>query len=419
MILYKAVVFAIVLALNSGGRAVQVERDTPKFRNAVYFTNWGIYGRDYHPINLPASQINQALYAFANIRTDGSVYASDTWSDVEKHYINDSWNDVGTNVYGCLKQLYRLKMANRHLKVLLSVGGWTYSGKFVAASSTAANRSNFAKTAVALMKDWGFDGIDIDWEYPSNESEADNLVSLLQALREELDLYSATYATGCHFFLTAAVPAGPSNYEKLKLSKMVLLLDQFNLMAYDYAGSWDATSGHQANLYFSSSNPTATKFSTDSAITAYLEAGVPADKIVLGIPTYGWSFESTDGIGEAYSGIGQGSWEAGVWDYKALPRSGANEQYDPTAGATYSYDPSTRELVSYDNVDMIERKVAYLQKLGLGGSVFWEAAGDRNDNGSLIAASFNAQRGAAAFDITDNCVSYPNSRYDNIRGNFS
>ncbi|KAI0169292.1 glycoside hydrolase family 18 protein [Hypoxylon sp. FL1284] len=395
----------------------QIQKRASGFQNTVYFTNWGIYGRDYQPAQLPASEISLVLYSFLNLRADGTVYASDTYADLEKHYDGDSWNDVGTNAYGCVKQLYMLKQANRHLKTSLSIGGWTYSTNFAAAASTDATRSTFAKSAIALMKDWGFDGLDIDWEYPADDTEASNMVALLKTIRSELDSYSSQYANGYHFLLTAAVPAGPTNYEKLHLSEMASLLDNFNLMAYDYAGSWDSTSGHQANLYPSTQNPVSTPFSSEAAINAYIDGGVPANKIVMGIPLYGRSFESTDGIGQAYSGIGQGSWESGVWDYKVLPKSGATEMYDDEAGASYSYDSASKELISYDNVDMVKRKITYLQDKGLGGSMFWEASGDRTDSGSLITTSFNAQGGSGSLDSTENLLSYPDSQYDNIKNN--
>ncbi len=265
------------------------------------------------------------------------------------------------------------------------------------------------------MGDWGMDGVDIDWEYPASTAEGANYVALLDAVRAELDAYAAANAPGYHFLLTSAVPAGPQNYNNMNLGEAARRLDFLNLMAYDYAGSWDATAGHQANLHPSAGSPASTPFSTDRAVADYVALGVPPEKIVLGLPLYGRGFENTDGPGAAYSGIGQGSWEAGVWDYKALPQAGAEERYDDAAGATYSYDAGARRMISYDTPDMAVHKVDYLRAKGLGGTMFWEASGDKTGDASLIATAFNRQGGAASLDRTQNLLSYPASAYDNIR----
>ncbi|KAH6888747.1 chitinase [Thelonectria olida] len=389
----------------------EVQKRADEYTNAVYFTNWGIYGRNFQPADLSASEISHVLYSFMNVKADGTVYISDSYADLEKHYPDDSWNDVGTNAYGCVKQLYLLKKANRKLKLMLSIGGWTYSTNFPAAASTEATRATFAQTAVTFMKDWGFDGIDIDWEYPASETEASNMVLLLKAVRTELDSYAAKYASGHHFQLSIAAPAGSTHYGLLKLAQLGEILDHVNLMAYDYAGSWDTCSGHSANLYANTDKPNTTPFNTDDAIQAYLKAGVPAKKMVVGMPIYGRSFETTSDLGQPFSGIGEGSWENGVWDYKALPRAGATVKYDEVAQAYYSYDSSTQELISFDTPDIVQKKVAYLKNLGLGGSMFWEASGDKNGTDSLISTSYEA---LGTLDTTENYLDYPNSQYANI-----
>jgi len=338
--------------------------------------------------------------------------SSDTYADIEKHYPTDSWNDQGHNAYGCIKQLYLLKKQNRQLKVLLSIGGWTYSPKFAPVAATEAGRQKFASSAVKLVADWGFDGIDIDWEYPANAGEAQNFIQLLQACREALDNYADEHAPGYHFLITIASPAGPKNYNNMDMKGMDPYVDSWNLMAYDYAGSWDSTSGHQANIFPDPANAQATKFSTEAAVRDYLAKGIAAHKIQMGLPLYGRSFESTPGLGQTYNGVGQGSIQSGVWLYKDLPRNGAKETYDNVAGASYSYDQSTKELISYDTVDSAVQKSDYLMRKGLGGAVFWEASGDRADGSSLVGA---VARRVARLGSSQNLLKYPVSQYDNIK----
>jgi chitinase len=391
--------------------ATGVAKRANGFVNSVYFTNWGTYARNFQPADLPANEISHVLYSFMNLRADGTVFSGDTYADLEKHYPGDSWEETGNNAYGCVKQLFQLKKANRKFKVLLSIGGWTWSTNFPAAASTPETRATFARTSVAFMKDWGFDGIDVDWEYPSDSTQAANMILLLQAVRSELDRYSAEHAGGHHFLLTIAAPAGPDHYNQLRLRELGEVLDYINLMAYDYAGSWDTSSGHQANLFANPSNPTATPFNTDQAVKAYIAAGVPSNKIVLGMPIYGRGFTSTNGLGQSFTGIGTGTWEAGIWDYKALPKAGSTIQCDNVAVGCYSYDASTKELISYDTPDVIRTKVDYLKGLSLGGSMFWEASADKDGADSLITTSL--QR-LGSLDADENFLSYPNSQYANI-----
>lgn len=157
-------------------------------------------------------------------------YLTDPWSDTDKHYPSDSWNDQGTNLYGCLKQFALLKRRNRNLKVLLSIGGWTYSSNFAAPASTAQGRATFAHSSISLLKNLGLDGIDIDWEYPQDANQARDLVALLAETRQALDGYERQCGhPQRRFCLTVASPAGEQNYGKMLLRQMDEYLDFWNL----------------------------------------------------------------------------------------------------------------------------------------------------------------------------------------------
>jgi chitinase len=262
------------------------------------------------------------------------------------------------------------------------------------------------------MKDWGFDGIDVDWEYPSDDKDTKNMVLLLEAVRTELDNYAAEHSPGHHFELSIAAPAGPRNIGFLDIPRLNAVLDYFFIMAYDFAGSWSNMSGHQANLFHSESNPDATPFSIQEAVDAYLANGATPSKLILGMPVYGRSFTSTDGPGLPYANVGEGDWEAGVWDYKSLPKPGAVITYDESASATLSYDSGTSVLISFDTPDMVKKKIAYIKDLGLGGSMFWEASADKSGAESLIST---AVRNMGELKDGDNLLQYPVSQYDNIK----
>jgi chitinase len=168
--------------------------------------------------------LSHILYAFADIGANGTVFSADPVVDLDQKYPEDE-RDRGRNAYGAVKQLYLHKKYNRNLKVLLSVGGGVYSPKFANATSTDMRRQTFATSAVKLVTDWGFDGVDIDWEYPTNEVERDNLVKLLAACRAAFDRYSFQNQLRYRFLVTVASPANPANWKFVDLPQMNRFVD--------------------------------------------------------------------------------------------------------------------------------------------------------------------------------------------------
>ncbi|CAO3583380.1 unnamed protein product [Absidia cylindrospora] len=369
-----------------------------------------------------ADRLTHILYAFANLEPSGQVVIGDAWADKDKHFPpeqsvdgkGDAWSDNDSgNLFGNFKQLYLLKQKHRHLKVSLSIGGWTWSTNFAAVASDPQKRAVFVQSAMKHLSDLGLDGIDIDWEYPKNEQEALSYVHLLYEVRLALDAYQQQLqqTNQPRLILSVAVPCGPSQYRLLRLRDMAPYVDLFYLMAYDFAGSWDSQTGHQAALY--SEGPT--QLCCHQAVSDYIAAGVPAGKLVLGMPAYGRAFSNTTGPGSGFNGVPEGSWEKGQYDYKALPRPGAQEYNDPQHCRSWSYDPQQREFVTYDSPVIVQSKTDYIRQTGLAGAMFWELSADhpRDHPRSLVMAVYQGLGGR--LDSMPNHLDYPASQYGNMR----
>ncbi|KAK6336070.1 Endochitinase 1 [Orbilia brochopaga] len=386
-----------------------------------YFVNWGIYGRKYPPSLIPVQDLTHLLYAFADLSAEtGEVKLSDVWADKDIHYPGDSWNEGSSNLYGNFKAIYNLKKANRHLKVLISIGGWTYSPKFHPVVVDPSKRAKFVESSIKILEDYGLDGLDVDYEYPSNDEQARGYVDLLRELRSALDAHAAKKQAAYRFLLTIAAPCGPANYQKLHIKPMDEVLDFWNLMAYDFSGSWDSIANHQANIY---GGP----ICGQEAVTWYINQGIARHKIILGIPVYGRSFMNTAGPGSPYSGIGQGSWEQGVYDYRALPLPGSHLHYDEQAIASWTYNPDTKEMISFDSEEVARWKGEWIRKEELGGSMFWELSCDKGNDrpemekgpgkdpqpGRSIIAIVKESMGGISND--HNWLSYEGSQFPNLR----
>ncbi|CAM5550372.1 MULTISPECIES: glycoside hydrolase family 18 protein [Streptomyces] len=358
-----------------------------------YFTNWGVYDRNYHVKNIQTSgsadKLTHINYAFGNVQ-GGKCTIGDAYADYDKAYTADQSVDGKADTWdagalrGNFNQLRKLKKLHPNLKVIWSFGGWTWSGGFAEA---AKNPNGFAQSCLDLVQDkrWAdvFDGIDIDWEYPNacgltcDTSGREALTNVLKALRAKFGgkLVTAAIAADASAGgkLDAADYKGASQY-----------VDWYNPMTYDYFGAWDAKGPTAPHSPLTAYNgiPKA-GYNTTDTINKLKGMGIPANKLLLGIGFYGrgWQGVTQDAPGGTATGAAPGKYEAGIEDYKLLKtRCPATGKVGGTA-----YAKCGNQWWSYDTPETIGSKMTYKNQQGLGGTFFWELSGD-TANGELIKA---------------------------------
>jgi len=252
---------------------------------------------------------------------------------------------------------------------------------------TPESREYFASSCVTFMEQYGFDGIDIDWEYPvdggletnaARPEDRGNYTLLLAEIRRQLDELGAQ--NDRHYLLTIAAPAGASNYRNYELGSIAEYLDWINIMAFDYSGGWSTETGFNAPLFADNGNPGA-----DDAVRAYLDAGVPAAKLTLGIPFYGRGWkgvsEENGGLYQPFTSLPNPD-DGGAFSYGLLTDVyiRAGERYwSDAAQVPWLYIGATQTMISYDDPESMTVKANYVKSNGLGGAMFWEL---RHDNGT-------------------------------------
>ncbi|WP_046500723.1 glycoside hydrolase family 18 protein [Streptomyces odonnellii] len=377
----------------SAGETVTTVSAAPAAGSKVvgYFTNWGVYDRNYHVKNIETSgsagKLTHINYAFGNV-TGGKCVIGDSYADYEKAYTADQSVDGVADTWdqplrGNFNQLRKLKARHPGLKVIWSFGGWSWSGGF---GEAARNPAAFAQSCRALVEDprWAdvFDGIDIDWEYPNacgltcDTSGRDAFRNLAAALRAEF---------GSSSLVTAAITADGSDGGKIDAADYAgaaRYLDWYNPMTYDFFGAF-AAQGPTAPHSPLTSYPGIPQegFNSDAAISKLKGLGIPSEKLLLGIGFYGrgWSGVTQKEPGGTATGAAPGTYEAGIEDYKVLKNScPANG----TVGGT-AYAHCGNQWWSYDTPATIAGKMAYKNQQNLGGTFFWELSGDTT-SGELI-----------------------------------
>lgn len=386
------IIALLMLSLSSLPLAAQ----QPAFRVIGYFTSWGIFDREYLVTDIPADKLTHINYAFANISEDGEIVLGDEWADTQIPYPDD--DEESDELKGNFRQLQLLKEAHPHLQTLISVGGWSWSGRFSDAALTPESRATFARSAVAFILDYGFDGVDIDWEYPTGSGlegnverpeDAENYILLLAELRAQLDMQTET--DGKSYLLTITVGAGEREYQGLDWARIHPLVDFISVMTFDMGGPWSEVTAFNAPLYDTMAEPPEGT-STDRSLQGVLAEGVPADKLIMGIPFYGrgWSGvpAENNGLHQPFTGLPPGTWDAGSFDYRDLVVNyvGTFERFwDDTAQVPWLYDADSGVMISYDDAESIAGKAAYVREHGLGGIMVWELGTD-DDAATLLTA---------------------------------
>jgi len=342
-----------------------------------YFTNWAQYRPGecaFTGADIDAGLFTHVNYAFARIDFEG------TEQDPTSFFLAPyEWNDTGAG--GQYEQVNALKQTHPDLETLISVGGWTFSQDgstswiFPTIAEDAGFRAQFGESAVSYAREHGFDGIDIDWEYPG-ASDTGGFTLFLQALRQAIE-DEASVSGEDPLLLTIAAPAGEAHHANIELGAIHGSLDWINVMTYDYHGAWDGVTGVNAPL-FADSAPGGNAY-VDHTIQAYLAGGVPPAKLVLGFPTYGRAFAGAAGTGmsEAAPGShppGPCTQESGVLAYyeiRDLIDGGAyTEEWDAATSTPYAHD-GQGDWITFDNEASFEKKLDYLEDEGLGGAMVW------------------------------------------------
>jgi chitinase len=325
----------------------------------------------FQPGEIDPHKLTRINYAFANIEGGRMVLSAPV----------DSQN---------LATLTSLRHENPWLTVLISVGGWLGSGKFSDMALTAESRRIFVESAAEVVKRYDLDGLDVDWEYPGmpgagnpyRAEDKQNFTALMKELRDRLDQDSKT--NGRRLYLTFAAAAFEEYLDHTEMDKVQRYVDTVNLMTYDsYEAGSDAITGNHAPLFADPADPKGA--SADAIVQSFEKAGVPAAKVLLGVPFYGrmWGevpdqnhglFQKGKKVPDAYA------------PYRLIAtrmlNHGFARYWDSAASVPYLYNYQTHVFVSYEDPESLAAKCSYVLNRKLGGVMFWEYFDD--NSGKLL-----------------------------------
>ncbi|XP_072336012.1 acidic mammalian chitinase-like [Scyliorhinus torazame] len=337
------------------------------YKLVCYYTNWAHKRGDckFLPEDINPKLCTHLIYAFAVIGNDHKIVAQ----QMEDEDLYVSFND--------------LKKRNPNLQTLLSIGGWNFgTEKFTAMVSSKESRLTFINSAIVFLRKKNFDGLDLHWEYPafnrSPHQDKQRFTFLVQETLEEFKKES-NQSTRPRLLLSAAVASGIRNIQAgYEIEKISEHLDFIGVMTYEFHGPWDPKTGPNSPLYKSSTDYNDDKyFNVEFAANYWKENGAPAEKLLVGFPTYGRTFTlcspdnkpGTAACGPAAPG--NCTKAAGILAYYEICDflKGANKEWMEEQAVPYAY--KDEEWVTYDNLKSYEKKVEWLKNNSFGGAMVW------------------------------------------------
>lgn len=351
-----------------------------------YYPGWQWYDRNQlvNPISIKYSNYTIINYAFFEPQLNGSITGADVWADENILQGQIDWSQNPPGHFPNTSLVDKAHLNN--VKVLISVGGWTFSNNFPSIAASLSTRISFAHSCIELCRKYNLDGIDIDWEYPGfaehNGTPADrqNFTLLLKQVKDSLNAYGIS--KGKSMLLTAALGASQTHMSNVEWNNVKNILDYINLMTYDYFGSWDPTANHNSPLYAPSNGDTT--FNINSSVNYLVNHyGVSAAKINIGLAFYGRSAKTTGTpvLFAPINGVDATTFpdDDGIpLYYNILKKINLySENWDSRSKAPYLTGNGTlKSFVSFDNLQSISLKANYINNKNLAGGIIWEITGD-------------------------------------------
>ncbi len=350
-----------------------------------YYPGWQWYDRNklVKPASIDYSKYSIINYAFFQPNANGTISGTDSWADENILLGQNDWVQGGYIPNTSLVDLAH----NAGVKVLISVGGWTLSNYFPAIAANAAKRATFAHACVNLVSTYNLDGIDLDWEYPGyapnggTPQDATNFTVFLAQIRDSLTNYGIQHNKT--MLLTSCFGASATNMANIQWNNVLPLIDAVNVMTYDFFGSWDNFTCHNAPLYATIQGDTS--FNDSSTILRLLnQYGVPPGKINMGIPFYGRS-NKTSSLPALYANALMQVDNSTFWEDDGAPlyynimlkQNLFTYHWDASCAVPYlSGNGSLHTFVSFDNEQSIALKAQFIVNHNLRGAIIWEITGD-------------------------------------------